>query len=155
MPFKIDPVALVLDVFTFGCWSAYWNIQRIIEPDNKSIEIYMNIPTDKTLYEKVKKQADMVYDKPSAYKSGYIVKTYKSLGGKYSGTKQNTGLVNWFRESWKDIGNKTYPVYRPTKRVNKNTPLLASEINPTNLKQQIALKQKIRGTKNLPAFISK
>ena len=112
----------------------------------------MNIPTDKTLYEKVKKQADMVYDKPSAYKSGYIVKTYKSLGGKYSGTKQNTGLVNWFRESWQDIGNKTYPVYRPTKRVNKNTPLLASEINPTNLKQQIALKQKIKGRKNLPPF---
>ncbi len=34
MSFKIDPVALVLDVFTFGCWSAYWNIQRITNIDN-------------------------------------------------------------------------------------------------------------------------
>ena len=31
MVFKLDPVALVLDTFTFGCWSGYWNIQRITE----------------------------------------------------------------------------------------------------------------------------
>ena len=37
MVFKLDPVALVLDTFTFGIWSGYWNIQRITEykyPDN-------------------------------------------------------------------------------------------------------------------------
>ncbi len=34
MSLKIDPVALVLDVFTFGCWSAYRNIQRIKNIDN-------------------------------------------------------------------------------------------------------------------------
>ena len=34
MPFKIDPVALVLDVFTFGCYSSYQNIQRITNIDN-------------------------------------------------------------------------------------------------------------------------
>ncbi len=43
MPFKIDPVALVLDVFTFGCYSSYQNIQRIINIDN-NILIYNNIP---------------------------------------------------------------------------------------------------------------
>jgi len=115
----------------------------------------MNIPTNRTLYEKVKKQADIVYEKPSAYKSGYIVKTYKQQGGKYSGKKENTGLVNWFRESWRDIGDKEYPVYRPTTRVNKKTPLTVNEIDPKNLKKQIELKQKIRGTKNLPPFIAK
>ena len=31
MVFKLDPVALVLDTFTFGIWSGYWNIQRIIK----------------------------------------------------------------------------------------------------------------------------
>jgi hypothetical protein len=54
--------------------------------------------------------------------------------------------------------NKTktsYPVYRPTVRVNKQTPLLVSEIDPKNLKQQIKLKQKIKGEKNLPKFLKK
>ena len=35
MPFKIDPVALVLDVFTFGCYSSYLNIQRITKPNGR------------------------------------------------------------------------------------------------------------------------
>ena len=115
----------------------------------------MHKPTDKSLYEKVKKLADKVYEKPSAYKSGFIVKKYKELGGRYSGKKENTGLTNWFKEDWKDVGNKKYPVYRPTIRVNKDTPLTVGEINPVNLKQQIALKQKIKGDANLPPFIKK
>jgi hypothetical protein len=46
-------------------------------------------------------------------------------------------------------------VYRPTKRVNKNTPLTIDEIDPANLKEQIALKQLIKGKKNLPPFLKK
>jgi len=45
-----------------------------------------------------------------------------------------------------------YPVYRPTKRVNKETPLIPDEIDYENLLQQILLKQKIKGKKNLPPF---
>ena len=45
------------------------------------------------LYEKVKKEANGKFDKPSAYKSGWIVKTYKERGGKYSGVKSKE-LVN-------------------------------------------------------------
>ena len=41
----------------------------------------MPTPINKKLYEKVKEQADKIYEKSSAYKSGYIVKTYKKLGG--------------------------------------------------------------------------
>ncbi len=37
MPFKIDYVALVLDVFTFGCYSSYQNIQRITKLEYNSI----------------------------------------------------------------------------------------------------------------------
>lgn len=110
-------------------------------------------PKDKDLYNKAKKLADKIYKKPSAYKSGFIVKKYKELGGEYIGKKENTGLTAWYKEDWKDIGGKDYPVYRPTKRVNKSTPLTVGEIDPVNLKKQIALKQKIKGNANLPPFL--
>ena len=104
------------------------------------------------LYEKAKQIADKTYSKPSAYKSGFIVQKYKQLGGTYSGKKDNKGITRWFKEKWTDVGKKDYPVYRPTKRVSKDTPLTPDEIDPANLKKQIALKQKIRGKSNLPAF---
>jgi hypothetical protein len=111
-----------------------------------------NEPLDKELYEQVKQIADEKYAKPSAYKSGFIVKLYKSLGGRYNETKTKEGLTRWFKEDWQDIGGKDYPVYRPTKKVSKKTPLTASEISPIQLKKQVALKQKIKGKKNLPKF---
>lgn len=43
---------------------------------------------DIKLYEKVKKEADKVFSKPSAYKSAWIVKTYKDRGGKYKKGKK-------------------------------------------------------------------
>jgi hypothetical protein len=110
-------------------------------------------PKDKMLYEKAKEIADKIYEKPSAYKSGFIVKKYKEMGGTYEGVVKNVGLKRWFAEEWKDIGGKSYPVYRPTKRITKDTPLTASEIDPIFAKKQIALKQLIKGKKNLPTFI--
>jgi hypothetical protein len=113
----------------------------------------MSEPTNKKLYEKVKKMADEKYKKNSAYKSGYIVKTYKEMGGKYKGEKkEKEGLDRWFAENWTDIGDGDYPVYRPTKKVTKDTPLTPDEIKPSNLKKQIKLKQEIKGKKNLPKF---
>ena len=120
----------------------------------------MNI-VDKDLYDSVKIKADKIYSKPSAYKSGYIVKEYKRQGGRYKGKfPTNKGLDNWFKASWMDVAGashskNSYPVYRPTKRVSKETPLIVSEIDPVNLQQQITLKQKIRGSKNLPPFLPK
>jgi hypothetical protein len=107
------------------------------------------------LYELVKLYADSIYKKPSAYKSGFIIKTYKQLGGEFIDDDKPKPLKNWLKEEWRDIGNKEYPVYRPTKRINKETPLLASEIDKQNLKEQIKLKQKIKGKKNLPPFKAK
>ncbi len=126
------------------------------------------------LYEKAKQIADEKYKKPSAYKSGFIVKKYKELGGTYSGTKNdNEGIGRWFKEDWKDIvplfkkgeknnfgstfskGREEYPVYRPTKRITKDTPLTPQQIKPSNLKKQIALKQEIKGDANLPPFQGK
>ena len=82
----------------------------------------MSEPINKKLYEEVKRKADEIYKKPSAYKSGYIVKEYKRLGGKYKDTGDEHNLKRWFAENWGDIGNKDYPVYRPTVRINSKTP---------------------------------
>jgi len=114
-----------------------------------------SIIDDPKLYEKVKRIVYKEYPKHSAYRSGQLVKRYKEMGGTYSGKKDNTGLTAWFKENWKDIGGLDYPVYRPTKRVNKNTPLTPDEIDPKNLLQQILLKQQYKGDKNLPAFEGK
>jgi hypothetical protein len=112
----------------------------------------MPIPIDTKLYEKAKKIADQTYKTHGAYKSAFIIKTYKDMGGRYINDGKPRKLSQWIKEEWKDIGNKTYPVYRPTKIVNKTTPLTINEINPTNLKKQIILKQKLKGNYNLPPF---
>lgn len=112
-----------------------------------------SVPTDHALYSKAKQIADKTYSKPSAYKSGFIQKKYKEMGGEYKDEKdKERPLERWFEEDWKDIGNKEYPVYRPTKRVSKKTPLTAAEIDPKQAVKQIALKQKIKGKSNLPPF---
>ena len=66
---------------------------------------------NQALYDKVKLYADQIYKKPSAYKSGFIVKTYKRLGGTYSDDNKQKPLARWYNERWQDIGNKSYPVY--------------------------------------------
>ena len=131
----------------------------------------MPIVDNPELYKQAKAIADEKYTKPSAYKSGFIVKKYKELGGTYTDDKQPKKLANWFKEQWADIAGLAiplavgrvgvekgalppldYPVYRPTKRVNKDTPLTPEEIDPANLLKQILLKQQLKGEYNLPAF---
>jgi hypothetical protein len=112
----------------------------------------MPIPDNQFLYDKVKKKADTIYKVPSAYKSGYIVKEYKRLGGTYTDDGNERTLKRWFMEDWRDIGGLPYPVYRPTKRITEDTPLTASEIDPIQAKKQIRLKQKFRSSANLPKF---
>lgn len=109
------------------------------------------IPTNQRLYQQVKKRADQVYAVPSAYKSGWIVKTYKSMGGTFENDHRPRSLRRWFKEKWVDIGHKAYPVYRPTRRISKKTPLTVSEIDPRHAKQQIRLKQRLH-EKHLPPF---
>lgn len=112
----------------------------------------MPIILDQALYNRVKREADKIYEKPSAYKSGWIVKTYKERGGTYGRDNKPKNLRRWFKEDWADIGGQEYPVYRPHKRVSKDTPLTADEIDPEQAKEQIALKQDIKGEANLPPF---
>jgi hypothetical protein len=120
----------------------------------------MPIPRDEKLYKKIKNIADTVYSKPSAYKSGFLVSHYvKEFKKKYGDNEspyiddgKEKKLKRWYAERWSDIGNKEYPIYRPTKRVSKDTPLTVDEIDEKNLKKQIKLKQKIKGSYNLPPF---
>lgn len=114
----------------------------------------MSEPVDKKLYEKIKKEIHAKY-KPSAYRSGHLVKRYKKeFKEKYGErkayklkkkTKEKVNKVNgnlqlpipplkrWFMEDWKsDTGKYKYTskssVYRPTKRINKKTPKTFSEL---------------------------
>jgi hypothetical protein len=108
---------------------------------------------NQSLYNKVKQEADVIYKKPSAYKSGWIVKTYKQRGGKYADDDKPKNLKRWYSEKWVSISDDNeYPVYRPTKKISKDTPLTTSEIDPIQAQEQIKLKQKIKGEKNLPKF---
>ena len=112
----------------------------------------MPIIDNQSLYDKVKQEADAKYKKSSAYKSGWIVKRYKDLGGTYSGDRKPKLLKRWFKEEWKDVANLPYPVFRPTVKVSKKTPLTPNEIDRKNLIEQSLLKQKYKGDKNLPPF---
>lgn len=113
----------------------------------------MSIPSDPELYLKVKKKVYSQYKVPSAYRSMAVVKEYKKQGGKYEGKKDTSqGLSRWIREKWVDIGNRLYPVFRPTVKVTKETPLTVKEIDPSDLKKKIIIKQKIKSQKNLSPF---
>ena len=60
---------------------------------------------DPDLYNHVKEDANELYDKPSAYKSGWIVKEYKRRGGTYTDDGREKALKRWFKEDWKDTIN--------------------------------------------------
>ena len=107
---------------------------------------------DPKIYEQAKKIADKTYKTHSAYKSGFIVKKYKELSGRYADDGKPKNLKRWYKEEWYDVGNKDYPVYRPKVKVSKHTPLTVKEIDPNNLKKQIKLKQIIKNKSNLPPF---
>lgn len=93
-----------------------------------------------SLYKKARKLADEKYEKHSAYKSGYIVKKYKELGGTYKGSRTRDGLTRWYKEEWKtqrgDTGYKSKSdVYRPTKRISKKTPATFKELSSSEIKR--------------------
>ncbi len=115
----------------------------------------MPTPNDKDLYEKIKKEITSKY-KPSAYRSGMIVKKYKEEYLKkhnndndnaYSGNKQNSNLKCWFDERWLnqkgELGySKKGDVYRPTIRINSKTPVTFQEL--TKIQIEKAMKEKAR-----------
>lgn len=123
----------------------------------------MSSPSNKSLYEKVKKEAKAKFKKwPSAYASGWLVKEYKRRGGTYSGIKKSKsrGLGRWYAEKWINVcklpkivpcgrpklsmssWKKSYPYCRPYKRINKGTPKTASELSKAEIKRRCSRKRK-------------
>ena len=64
-------------------------------------------PTNKKLYEEVKKEIYAKHPKHSAYRSGLLVQEYKKRGGTYSGDKSKGSLGRWFKEDWKNQRGET------------------------------------------------
>jgi hypothetical protein len=68
------------------------------------------------------------------------VKTYKERGGTYIGKEnKSSGLNRWLRETWLnsrgEVGYKyKNDVYRPTVRVNKDTPTTFKELTEKEIK---------------------
>jgi hypothetical protein len=75
----------------------------------------MAVPVNKKLYENVKAEAKKKFNVwPSAYASGWLVKTYKARGGTYKEQEDersvNTvkkqsqkSLARWYDEKWVDV----------------------------------------------------
>jgi len=94
----------------------------------------MSEPANQKLYQKVKNEIYKQYPVHSAYRSSLLVNAYKKAGGAYKGKKNdNTGLAVWYKEKWTNQrGESGYKydsdVYRPTVRINKNTPTTFKEL---------------------------
>jgi hypothetical protein len=128
-----------------------------------------NKPLNMKLYNRIKaetKRKFKVY--PSAYANAYLVKEYKRRGGKYSGRRpskssstrritRSTGLTRWFAEKWIDIctnkscgrpstnisnWKKSYPLCRPSRRVNRSTPKTVSELSKSEIKRRCSRKRR-------------
>ena len=131
----------------------------------------MAVPTDQKLYNRVKTEAKRKFKKwPSAYASGYLVRTYKSRFAKkyprkqaYKGTKKSVEapLARWYLEKWVNVcsrdssGNykpcgrsrsspSKYPYCRPLKRITSRTPRTAGEMSAAQRKRMCSKKRKTK-----------
>ena len=101
----------------------------------------MSKPANQELYDKVKKQIYNKYPVHSAYRSSLLVQEYKKRGGTYLGAKNsNKGLAKWHKETWLnsrgEVGYKyKNDVYRPTVKVNKDTPKTFKELTDKEIKE--------------------
>lgn len=114
-----------------------------------------SVPKDKSLYESVKRRVYKKMPKHSAYRSGVLVKQYKEAykkkhgsGSAYEGKKRETkGLSRWYSEKWRtQDGKKTYSkksdIFRPTKRITKETPTTMKELSKKQIKSAQREKKK-------------
>ena len=101
----------------------------------------MSEPSNQKLYQKVKDEIYKQYPVHSAYRSSLLVSAYKKAGGTYKGKKNdNTGLARWHSEKWTNQrGESGYKyandVYRPTIRINKNTPTTFKELTKEQIER--------------------
>lgn len=135
----------------------------------------MPTPLDKELYLRVKKLATKKFKSPSGvYRSSWIVREYKSRGGKYKGSKSSrSGIKRWFREKWIDLNSpirskskkiigykscgrsksgsvkgkysrKKYPLCRPSKKISSKTPRTYKSISKKAIRSAKRYKSRYR-----------
>lgn len=112
---------------------------------------------DEALYKKAKKIVVKREPIHSAYRSIRIAQQYKKMFADkygtrkkpYKGDKSKSKLYVWLRERWSSSPSgkitgykKKGDIYRPTVRVNSDTPLLWSELKPSEIKRAKKLKSK-------------
>jgi hypothetical protein len=119
----------------------------------------MPTPKDQILYEKIKQNIHSKY-KPSAYRSGLLVQEYKREYLKkyknddaYIGNRQESNLKRWFDAQWLnqrgEIGyNKKGDIYRPTIRINEDTPITFNELSKQQIEKAKKEKAKFGRVKN-------
>jgi hypothetical protein len=119
-------------------------------------------PKNKKLYDSIIVKAKKKFSVwPSAYASGWVVKEYKKQGGEYIGPKpsKSSGLQRWFDEEWIDVcklpkkkscgrpkinmsnWKKNYPYCRPSKKINKSTPKIASKLTKKEINSRCKKKK--------------
>lgn len=112
----------------------------------------MTTPKDQRLYDTIKNEIIIKY-KPSAYRSGLIVRKYKKAylekygnNNAYYGNKENSNLQRWFKEKWVNqrgaVGySAPYDIYRPSIKVNRKTPKTYAELTSADLTRAMREKQ--------------
>lgn len=114
----------------------------------------MNIPKNiinKDKYKKAKTKAIKTFgSKSTAYKSMYIVREYKKMGGKYKGKKPKGGITRWSNEKWVAVipylGGKNIKCgatlnkkvsCRPSIRKTKKTPITIQQVIKLHGKKKV------------------
>jgi hypothetical protein len=128
-------------------------------------------PIDKELYHMIKQMANKVFKSPSGiYRSMWISRMYRKAGGRYADVKTNSKIKKWLLERWidtnqpiyknnkiigykkcgsKNTQNNLYPLCRPTRRIDKETPLTLQNIDKVTLNKINKQKQLVKNTKNI------
>jgi hypothetical protein len=138
--------------------------------EKKGITESKNKPTNPKLWSRAKSMAKSKFDVyPSAYANGWAAKWYKSKGGGWKKESKNESthedesvnedLRRWFKEKWvdvskkvdgkhppcgrKDADGKSYPKCRPTNKISKDTPKLASSYNKDEKEKMTQQKRRV------------
>jgi hypothetical protein len=129
-------------------------------------------PINTQLYNMVKQMATEKFDSPTgAYRSMWIVKKYKELGGVYDKPKpSNSKLDKWRNEKWIDLNqpkimnntiigyercgkknnkNMLYPLCRPSIKIDDETPLIYQNISKNRIMNVNKQKQILKNMGNI------
>ena len=105
------------------------------------------MPANPQLYARIRVEVYKEMPTHSAYRSATLVRRYKDSGGMYKGKKptEGEGLRRWLKEDWRNqrggVGyQKKGDVYRPTRRVNSQTPITFGELTAAEVRKAQAEK---------------